>query len=83
MTDAIILDVKAFKLEYLGAKDYFNGSDLLLIMKDITVEKEFEREKAMSNYSEIMYASTSHEYRTPINATINCLRCIEKIMTPQ
>jgi signal transduction histidine kinase len=50
---------------------------LVIILRDVTVEKTLQREKAMNKYAEIMFASTSHELRTPINVMINCINCIE------
>jgi signal transduction histidine kinase len=41
------------------------------------VEKELQRERAMQQYSEIMFASVSHELRTPINIINNCISCLK------
>jgi hypothetical protein len=40
-----------------------DSQQILIIFRDISVEKELQRERAMQQYSEIMFASVSHELR--------------------
>ena len=37
------------------------SNEFLIIIRDISVQKELQREKAMQSYYEIMFASVSHE----------------------
>ena len=61
-----------------GTQNLFIGDSqqILIIFRDISVEKELQRERAMQQYSEIMFASVSHELRTPINIIKNCIACL-------
>ena len=48
-----------------------------MIIQDLSVQNELERQRAMIKFEQIMFASINHELKTPINVIINCLNCIE------
>ena len=50
-----------------------NQSQILIVMRDISVLKQLQREKALQQYSELMFASINHELRTPINIIVGIL----------
>lgn len=52
------------------------GKYLLILMKDITQEKELQREAATQSYSDIIFATISHELKTPLNIIMNCISCL-------
>ena len=53
----------------------------MIILRDITTQEQLKKEKAMRKYTKIMYASASHELRTPANAIINSLSLLENTAT--
>ena len=49
------------------------GKQVIFIFTDVSDGKELQRQQVMGKYTQIMYASISHELRTPINAITNSL----------
>lgn len=49
----------------------------VFVLRDISLEKRLQREKVTQQYLQVMFASISHDFRTPINVIMNCIRCLE------
>lgn len=62
-----------FRVNLINEESQNESQQIMIVMRDISLEKELQRERAMQRYSEIMFASISHELRTPINVIINCM----------
>ncbi len=50
---------------------------VMFIITNVSIKRELERERLASHFQEIMYASISHELRTPCNAINNSLMCMQ------
>jgi nitrogen-specific signal transduction histidine kinase len=54
---------------------------LLINLKDITVSIESHKEKIRKEYRNILFTTTSHELKTPLNAIIGTVQLIETAET--
>ena len=64
--------VKTINVEWESSKN-----SLMHVFINITNIKKLEKEKAVNKCLHIMFASISHEFRTPLNAFINALDLIQ------
>jgi signal transduction histidine kinase len=55
----------------------------VIVLRDISVDRKLTRQQALQYYLQVMFASISHELRTPINIILNCLRCLGYTVTPE
>lgn len=55
-------------------RHHFRGRrQMVLIFSNISAEKQLQQVRVMQQYTRIMSASNSHEFRTPIGASMNSL----------
>ena len=83
--DVIEEDISYFNLKSIKVSWENNKNSFMHIFVDTTSVKKMEEEKAKFSCQNIMLASVSHEFRTPLNAFDNSLELIkmkvEEMMT--
>ena len=82
---AVDEDISYYNLKSIKVSWGNNKNSFMHIFVDMTSIKKLEKEKAKISWQNIMLASVSHEFRTPMNAFDNSLQLIkmkvEEMMT--
>ena len=63
--------LKSLKINWEG-----NNNSFMHVLIDTTNVIELEKAKSNIKWQKIMFASSSHEFRTPLNAILNSLKFI-------
>lgn len=55
----------------------------MFVLTNVSAERELQHEKVIKQYNRVMFASTAHEFRTPIGAALNSLSLIKPGLSPE
>lgn len=65
-------------------RHFFRGKrQVVIVFQNVSAEKQLEQEKLIREFSRTMFASSSHEFRTPIGSGLNGLELLEFWIPPQ